>query len=382
MPKPTQSQAHAIHTRVDAPNKALARPGEGGPMYQDYTTVLENDNAYRADHPRYPDYVYPDDQEADTQWAAKDQLVEGTGARYTYQLGPSDVRYLLNKKEAQEAVRFKQFVEDSIPRGTPWAKEFFEKIMPGWYQSKIDVVNEKLNIVQKLIEITIHGPQSIDDMSLLYQVYSGRIEIPQNFEQLIRPASQGLSIGQFRSGLFNPKRYVAPELFVSKRNQEYMANFAIPGIDPKGVGDNGIARSWNQSNNTGNAVFPFPNVPYQPYAGDGKPHDPGFPGAFFKTGTGQVLNPAATSMVNQAQADARVRWRANQPANFVDPPDVPANYNAHGTSDADRERHVGGINYGALNAATQRNAGPEHITFDPNEGNIRGIRSMRRERKF
>lgn len=381
MPKPTQSQARAIHTRVDAPNKALSKPGDGGPMYQTYSTAIEQDARYRDDHPRYPDYVYPDDQEADTQWAAKDQLVEGTGANYTYQLGPKDVQYLLNKKEAQEAVRFKQFVEDSIPRGTPWAKDFFEKIMPGWYQSKIDVVNEKLDIIQRLISITIHGPQSIDDMALLYQIYTGRIEIPQNFEQLIKPASQGLSIGQFKSGLFNPKRYVAWEIFVSKRNQEYMANFAIPGIDPKGAGNAGVARSWNDSMTTGNAVYPFPLAPYQPYTGDGKPVEPGFPGAFFRTGTGATPNPAALSIVNQAQVDARQRWRANREANFLTAPNVPANYNDPLTTDEQREVHVQRIDYAALNAAT-RGVAPQNINFDANEGNIRGIRSMRREKKF
>lgn len=380
MPKPTQSQSSALHKLVDAPNKALSVPGEGGPMYQRYATPIEVNREFVADHPRYPDYVYPDDQEADTQWAAKDALVEGTGANFTYQLGPKDVQYLLNKKEAQEAVRFKQFVEDSIPRGTPWAKEFFEKIMPGWYQSKIDVINDKLSIVQKLTSITIHGPQTIDDMALLYQVYSGRIDIPQNFEELIRPDSQGLQIEEFKSGLFNPKRFVRRDFLISKRNQEYMANFAIPGIDPKGMDNFTRVRLWPEADGTANAVTQLPFPPYQPYTTTGAAVNPGFPSDFFlRIQGGNHENPAVARVVNEARNDARVQWDRGQPAPMLQNGGVPVNW--AGMAPAARQNEINAIDRAALTAEMQNIAGPAQIAF-PAGTNVRGIRTMRKDKRF
>lgn len=231
--RPTNAEARAFHTRFDNYGTALKAPEYGGPSAPSYSE-LDDDVEYKRGHPRYPDYHYPDDKEADTRTQMLLTGREFYGAQPTFQLGDREIDYLLKKKEARALLDFKQFVEDSIPRGTPWAKDYFEKIMPGWYQSKIDIINEKMDIVQKFIEISIKGPQSIDDMFLLYQIYQGNIAIPTSFENLIHGTTQPPAV--FHAGLFNPKRFVSSKIMVSKRNQEFLANFAIPGIDMKGVG--------------------------------------------------------------------------------------------------------------------------------------------------
>lgn len=250
MSRPSNQQAKAFHNKLDGYGDVLKTPGQGGPSYANYQAEMTGD--YRAQHPRYPDFQYPDDKEADTYFKGRETMRTKLGADYQIQLGRADVEYLLRKKDAQEMVRFKQFVEDSIPRGTPWAKDFFEKIMPGWYQSKIDIINEKMGIVQRFVDITVRGPQTIDDMFLLYQIYQGRVTLPTNFADLIRPDTQGVDHPQFSSGLFNPKRYLTSTSMASRRNQDFMANFAIPGIDIKGAAHGQqTGAAWAQNNNTG-----------------------------------------------------------------------------------------------------------------------------------
>lgn len=251
MSRTSNQEAKAFSDKLDRFGDVLKTAQQGGPTYANYQTQMNGD--YQAQHPRYPDFQYPDDKEADTYWKAREEILSSAPNNFfgSFQLGKSDLDYMLRKKDAQEMVRFKQFVEDSIPRGTPWAKEFFEKIMPGWYQSKIDIINEKMGIVQRFVDITIRGPQTIDDMFLLYQIYQGRIALPTTFANLIRPDDQGRDHDQFSSGLFNPKRYLSQTSMVTKRNQEFMANFVIPGIDMKDM-QHGTQEgaAWNTNNRT------------------------------------------------------------------------------------------------------------------------------------
>lgn len=246
MSKPSYSEAAAFSNRVDNFGTSLKTPGEGGPSFKWYRGTPSGKSTaiglqgtgteeYIAQHPRYPDYHYPDDKERDTYYEFKQQLAatEPTGR---VMASDRDIQYLMDKKNAQELLLFKQFVEDSIPRGTPWAKEYFERFMPGWYQSKIDIIQDKLSIVNRFIDITIRGPQSIEDMFLLYQLYTGKITLPTDWSQLIRPDNQSVWSNEFASGLFNPKKWIKKEYMTALRNQNYLANFAIPGIDAKLAG--------------------------------------------------------------------------------------------------------------------------------------------------
>lgn len=242
MSRPSYTEAASFANRSDNVGTSLKTPAAGGPSYKQYPGVAANvaDTRYQAhsdfsrEHPRYPDYQYPDDKARDTYYEAKMALAaaQPTGM---VMASDKDINYVIDKKNAQEMVLFKQFVEDSIPRGTPWAKEYFERIMPGWYQSKIDIIQDKLAIVNRFIDITVRGPQNIEDMFLLYQLYTGKFSLPADWTALIRPTEQGVDFGNFASGLFNPKRRIKQQLLISKQNQAYMANFAIPGIDIKNL---------------------------------------------------------------------------------------------------------------------------------------------------
>lgn len=240
----TNQEAKAFALRHNSFGKALKNPSRGGPITREYHEEV-HDGDFRQNHPRYPDYAYPDDQEDDTRMEKRIAARRWFGAAPMIHLNEKDFDYLERKKEAQQLLKFKSFVEDSVPRGTPWAKEYFEKLMPGWYESKLGVINEKIDLVQKFVDITIRGPQSIDDMFLLYNLYQGNITLPESFADLIHPEQNKLSDRTFHSGLFNPRRYLDQRIMVARRNQEFLSNFSIPGIDGKGIAAGGDPReNW------------------------------------------------------------------------------------------------------------------------------------------
>lgn len=226
--RPTREQAAKFHDRTDNEMNVLKPASRGGPMRL----------PREAKYPTYPDYYYPDDKEKDTFYHEKiktAQELNQIGVPSEIPVTDDFVRYRMGKKDAQELANFKAFVETSIPRGSPWAREFFEKIMPGWYQSKIDIVHEKVEIIKRFMDMSIKGVQSIEDMMLLWMVYMGKIALPENFPDLLTGGdSQTTDYNQFASGLFNPTRWATSrQYYLAERNRKQLANIVIPGIDLK-----------------------------------------------------------------------------------------------------------------------------------------------------
>lgn len=232
--RPTREQAAKFHDRTDNEMNVLKPASRGGPMKP----------PREAKYPTYPDYYYPDDKEKDTFYNEKLKATTELNARDVpseFQVTDDFIRYRLGKKDAKELANFKLFVETAIPRGSPWAREFFEKIMPGWYQSKIDIVHEKVEIIKRFMDMSIKGVQSIEDMMLLWMVYHGKIELPANIPDILTGgATQTQAVNLFGAGLFNPSRWVdeGPQKRLAERNRRQLANIAINGIDLKELANN------------------------------------------------------------------------------------------------------------------------------------------------
>lgn len=136
--RPTQAEVNRFAEKnTGMAMSSLKDPQSGGPINRvpEAGGVAAN-NKFRQHHPNYPDYVYPDDRQRDTYYNTLYQLErlnQGDGEKgfVSHLVGPGEIQYWQDKRNAQEAALFKAFVEDSLPRGTPWARDFFERIMPG-----------------------------------------------------------------------------------------------------------------------------------------------------------------------------------------------------------------------------------------------------------
>lgn len=243
--KPTYQDARYISNTLDNEHTALKDMRYGGPSKKtrnnrggdgDPTGARTGHyTGWETDHPEYPDYVYPEDKARDTYYGIKGDLI---GPQRVTPVSGDEIQYNIDKRNAQDMARFKSFVEDSIPRGTPWARDYFEKILPGWYQSKLEIIDQKMDVMKRLINISVMGPQSIDDMMLLYQIRCGRITIPANFTDLVNGTANQTTATGYYSGLYSPKRWTDAtnsDYAIVKANQQNMANFRIAGINEAAV---------------------------------------------------------------------------------------------------------------------------------------------------
>jgi hypothetical protein len=237
----TYGQVAQFAAKTSQQTKVLSPGAQGGPVRVKYQpggtpNSAEADPEWQAEHPRYPDYLYPEDSERDTRMQIKSNLARDPTRLGYVMATDADVQYVRDKKDAQQLALFKQFVENSLPRGTPWAKDYFDRIWPGWYQSKQDIINSKMGLINKFIDMSIRGVQNMEDLELLFDLYTGKIELPTNFTELVQGTKNNeIDYNQFASGFFNPKRYISDAVRISARNQKFMANFAIPGIDVKNL---------------------------------------------------------------------------------------------------------------------------------------------------
>lgn len=232
MSRPSESNMKSTAKKLNSTGVQFKTQKYGGPTASDDTSIESDyDNTFRKEHPTYPDYMFPDTSAEDRYMGTKNEITEQKNRKS--EVTDRDIKYQMGKKDMVEAARFKKFVEDSIPRGTPWAKEFFEKIEPNWYKSKEQIINEKVEMLKRYFKIVLHGPQNIEDMYLLYIVATGKIELPTTISDIIKPKSQTVARNKYIAGPFSSKQYVKDDYYVLKRNQDFMANFVIPGIDTK-----------------------------------------------------------------------------------------------------------------------------------------------------
>lgn len=240
--RPTKESARSFSERIDTSARALKGPKAGGParlVTGTKSKKLQAATGQAGEYPTYPDYYYPDDREEDTRVMYKNLLAnQQQGSTDVPYLGEAkledrDIQYFMRKREAEELARFKIFCEQSLPRGTPWAKEFFEKINPGWYSSKEEIIDQKLDHVKRFIKIVINGVQDISDMELLYELYQGKYALPKDFEELLNGSTeQSLKEEEFFThGLFSPVRYTDSAVRISEDNRKLLANFQIPGFN-------------------------------------------------------------------------------------------------------------------------------------------------------
>lgn len=246
MSEPSVSEMRSQAKKVNSIGRVFKDPTHGGPRmdasqmgtYDSGTkaTIASGKDWMANEHPTFPDYLYPDTKNIDRYMAKKQQLANQSTTGESLgevKAGPEDINYLLTKEDMAESAKFKSFVETSLPRGTPWAKEFFEKIQPGWYRSKEQIINEKIELLKRYFKISLHGPQSIEDMYLIYIVSTGKIELPATVEDIVRPALSAVDRKLYVSGPFSTTHLVSEQTRISERNQRFLANMSIPGIDSK-----------------------------------------------------------------------------------------------------------------------------------------------------
>jgi len=157
--------------------------------------------------PMLPARLMPIDEDADTKFA----LLRDAGAMgfRNPELDAETREYLLDKMKIATYIDEEQWIAERFDLNNPLVAKYLNELRPDFLQRRFQFGMDKINMQQKLLEISVYGIRTAEDLRFAYAIDSGQIDI----NELSRPAWQipvaAVASQQYRRGIFNPLRGVA-----------------------------------------------------------------------------------------------------------------------------------------------------------------------------
>lgn len=124
---------------------------------------------------KYPSRAYAPDP-YDTTEALK---LAAPPAMGTKMLTADDLNWMRRKQDQMTAMQFKQFVASMYNENDPAQKALLYKVFPELLSERLSIVNQRFELIKQLTKIRIMGgPQSSDDLKLLFALSSGAVSLP------------------------------------------------------------------------------------------------------------------------------------------------------------------------------------------------------------
>lgn len=124
-----------------------------------------------------------------------------------------DTNRIMAGMEEDQLQRFQQYMRDNYKqyRDQPWAKQWYNRTSENWNTSDSrNILRAKIELVRRLAKIKVSGPESMEDWLLLFLLEDGYIRVPDDFQELVRPASQ--NINRFGNVRVNTTRTTADRM--------------------------------------------------------------------------------------------------------------------------------------------------------------------------
>lgn len=116
-------------------------------------------------------------------------------------------RWLERKAAVSEAANFDRYFAQNFNKNDLASRQFAQKINPDFYQQREREMNERAEMVVKLKGIQLRGPQSKEDLFMLWLIESGRVRLPKDWDR-IGPGFTGSDADLVREkGAFNKENY-------------------------------------------------------------------------------------------------------------------------------------------------------------------------------
>lgn len=134
-----------------------------------------------------------------------------------------DIDYVHRWEAQQQEFMFDKWIMSQFDMSKPAERDRVMKLFPRYHQRQKALVDSKLALMKKWIEIQMFGIRSEDDGRFLFNVYAGVIQLPQgyyNYKALTNALNpmfpggepmEGASGRLEDRGLFNPLRYITFE---------------------------------------------------------------------------------------------------------------------------------------------------------------------------
>ena len=135
-------------------------------------------------------------------------------------------RWLERKEAAAEAANFDSYFGSNFNKNDLASRQWAQQIHPEWYAAREREMAERAEMVLKLKGIQLRGPQSADDLRMMYLIESGRVQLPADWDQ-IGPGVQSQAAFDARK-VANEQNYVAGlirfPLFLTKLQRQTRAD--------------------------------------------------------------------------------------------------------------------------------------------------------------
>lgn len=156
-----------------------------------------------------------------------DELADVPVPQLTVPLTDSDVAYYAKKSAEDEHLAFMQFCASKFDLTDPAQVEIFRRINPEYFTRQMAYIDSRLDTIKKWLSIRETGIQSMEDMTFLWMLNTGRLSLPlgyATFEELATAAEfrdgelrqKGVDqqfglLGYNNRGIFNPLRLFATD---------------------------------------------------------------------------------------------------------------------------------------------------------------------------
>jgi len=138
-----------------------------------------------------------------------------------------DFKWLQKKEAAAEAVNYDGWFNANFNKNDLASRQFAQEINPGFYADRERELMERADTVLRLKKIQLRGPQSKEDLHMLFLLNSGRVALPDDWDRLGadwtagKPNAKELNQKQFQGGL------IRMPLFTTQAQRNATAKAAI-----------------------------------------------------------------------------------------------------------------------------------------------------------
>lgn len=173
---------------------------------------------------QFPTAAHIDSKPGDALLAAKVDLAEQTQAAKPgslpgvtpfgiLQAKDSDFQRLIEIREKELALQFEKWFASNFDKMDVTHKAAARELFGKFYQDRLANLDTNLELTRRIARLKITGPQTKEDLELLYAMEAGLVDTKYlddllHPERAIQEQQEAVRQTRFRRGLFNPKRFI------------------------------------------------------------------------------------------------------------------------------------------------------------------------------
>jgi hypothetical protein len=131
------------------------------------------------------------------------------------QVTDEDVNFQLTRENEVDLINFEQWLSQLFDPNDPNLSRLLGSMYPEYFDRRMEVIEEKIEMQKRLARLTLLGPQNRDDLWLLYNINQGRVPIDET-AAFIPPTED--KRGDYRRGMFNFKQLASPDTIFNISN--------------------------------------------------------------------------------------------------------------------------------------------------------------------